>query len=151
MKGTYHDRLRATLSQATENGICTQESLSRVMGKTQTGVGKYLLGKGGALDVDEAATALEHIGSSLPEFLAGVPMKELSPTERLARALEGRPALRQLVEVLLPVPKTRLAAVVELVRSIAPLATARRASEIAAAPREAPRARRTTKARARHR
>jgi hypothetical protein len=70
---------------------------------------------------------LEHIGSSLSEFLAGVPPRELTATERLARALSTRTELRELVEALMPVPKPRVSEVLDAVRVIAPLAIAKRA------------------------
>jgi hypothetical protein len=122
VRGDYHERLRTLLKNATQQGVCTQDSLSRAIGKTQTGVGKYLLGKGGALDLDEAAAALHHVGSSLPDFLGAMPPRTLTSTEQLVRALESRPELRQLVEALLPVPKSRLGAVLALVRGVVPIA-----------------------------
>lgn len=114
MRGPVHERLKTRLRHAVAEGVCTQDSLGRAIGKTQTGVGKYLLGKGGALDVDEAAAALQHIGSSLVEFLAGMPPRTLSPTDKLVRSLEVRPELQALITDLLRVPKPRLGAVLEL-------------------------------------
>lgn len=124
MKGPLHERLRALLADATARGLCTQESLGRAMGKTQTSVGAYLRSvKGGAIDLDEADAALRHIGSSLAAFIAGQTPRELSPTERMARELESRPALQGLVAGLIRVPKPRLSELIAFVSGLARIAT----------------------------
>lgn len=130
VRGPLHHRLRQLLRDATKAGICTQESLSGAIGKTQTGVGKYLLGKAGTLDVDEAAAALDHIGSSLQEFIAKIPPRELTASDRLARALETR-GLVAFVQELLTVPRTRLPAVLDLARTGVYAATGRRGGQTA--------------------
>lgn len=108
-------------------GSFDQTSLAQAVGKDQTTIGSYLNGKkAGTLDVDEADAALRHIGSSLPDFLAHAPARELTRTDELARALLTRPELAELVEDLLPVPKTKLAHVIELARGLAHVASSRR-------------------------
>lgn len=125
-RGPYHHRLVELLRDATKRGVCTQESLGGAIGKTQTGVGKYLLGKGGALDVDEAANALEHIGSSLEHLMKQIPPKDLTESEKLVRALATRPELIEFVKDLLPVPRARLAGLIDPMRAIAKVTTWRR-------------------------
>src|SRR4051794_753479 len=91
-----HGRLQRVLQDAWKRNVCTQDSLARAIGKTQTSVGQYLLAndkKSGPLDLDEAAAALHHIGSSLADFIAGAPPQDLTASERLARAIETLPPL----------------------------------------------------------
>lgn len=147
MKGELHERLRATLLRATEAGVCTQDSLGQAMdGKSQRSVGQYLNNEAGALDLDEATAALEHVNSTLREFIDGLPPRELSRTERLARALVTRPALADLVEDLLPVPKKELSHVIDLARELGQIATRTRGAKSGGRSGGSPRAPRTTKA-----
>jgi transcriptional regulator with XRE-family HTH domain len=153
LKGELHKGLRATLTAAWTNGAFTQDSLCASMGKSQRSVSQYLNGEAdaGALDLDEAAAALAHAGSSLPEFLASVPPRPLTRAERLGNRLEGRDDVIDLVEALLDVPPKRLPAVRELISAGFYAATGRRlklpsGSAIGNAP-----ATRTTKAPARRR
>lgn len=119
---------------------------------SQTNAGHYLRGdKAGTLDLDEAADALEHAGSSLAAFIAGSPVRELSETDRLARALVGRPELADLVKDLLPIGQKRLGDVIELIRGLARVATTRRDTRTPGSGSAPNPARRTTKARAKRR
>ena len=115
VKGPLHDELRAWLKHATATGVCTQESLAGAIGKTQTGVGKYLLDKAGSLDLDEADAALRHANHSLPAFLAKQPAPQPAAHERLASRLQGREDVMELLEALLSVPRKRLPAVRDLI------------------------------------
>lgn len=150
MKGELYERLRVTLRRAIQERDSThesptQESLGKAIGKTQRSVGTFLDGSGGALDLDEAAKALEHIGSSLPDFLAGLPPREMSRTERMARALVTRPQLMDLVEDLLPVRQKKLSDVIELARQLGRVASQRREAGTAESHSEHRTARRTTR------
>jgi transcriptional regulator with XRE-family HTH domain len=114
-KGPLHERLQATLRQAWVSKAITQESLAKATGQSQENMGQYLRGgKAGALNVDQADAALRHIGSSLAEFLANVPPRELTDAEKLAQKLVLRKELREWVEGLLNVPKKQLPAVLTL-------------------------------------
>lgn len=130
---------------ATGRGSITQESIATEIGKTQTGVGKYLLDKGGALDLDEADAALRHIGSSLIEFLAGAPPRQLTDAERLGQVIAQRPGLRRVVELLLSVPKKRLDAVADLIQTVVLPAIGRSSPENDEDPAAPTPVRRTTK------
>ena len=137
-RGPLHDRLHATLRTAWLNKAVTQESLAQAIGKSQESVGQYLRAvKAGTLDLDEAAAALHHIGSSLDAFLATMPPRALSPTETLARELESRPELQALITDLLRVPKPRLAAVLDLLRGVLPIAIGPLAAQTRGGPRGA--------------
>ena len=119
MKGELHQQLRALLKAATDTGAVTQESLGRAMGeKSQTSVGQYLRDerRAGALDLDEAAAALHHIGSSLEDFIRGIPPRQMTPTERTAQRLELDPELEKHVRALLRVKRARLPGVLSLIR-----------------------------------
>lgn len=128
MKGELHRRVQAQLQKAWKAGVFKQESLSAVMKKSQRSVSEYLRGaaQAGALDLDEAAAALHHANSSLDDFLAGLPARDLSAADAIARRLEGRDDLIGLVEVLLGVPKKRLPAVIEQIDVGVFVATGRR-------------------------
>jgi hypothetical protein len=117
VKGDLHQRLQAALHRAWRDGVFKQESLSAEMGKSQRSVSAYLRkdADAGALDLDEADLALRHIGSSLPDFLAKAPPRELSDAERLAHALAARREVQPWVEGLLSVPAKKLPAVLELI------------------------------------
>lgn len=147
MKGPLHERLQKALQEATAKGTATQDSLSRATngGKTQTGFGKYLQGKGGALDLDEAEIALRHIGSSLQDFLNGLPPRELTPDEIVCRDLLHRAALLELVKALLEIKKPQLPAVLELIRTFVLPATGPHGPRTRGSRSAPTRARRTTK------
>lgn len=73
MRGGYHQALKRLLLTKYAEKAFTQESLALVTGLDQTTVGQYLKpngGKAGTFDLDEAQAALDHIGSSLRDFLA---------------------------------------------------------------------------------
>lgn len=118
VKGVLHQRLQARLQAAWKAGELKQESLSLPMQKSQRSVSAYLRGDAdaGALDLDEADAALMHIGSSLAEFLADTPPRDLSREEALARSLASKPKLRDMVEALTDVRPPRLSEALELVR-----------------------------------
>lgn len=124
VKGELHRRLQERLQRAWRDGAFKQESLSAQMEKSQRSISQFLRGDddAGALDLDEADVALRHIGSSLLEFLSGLPPRELTETERLAIDLDARPHLKAFVADLLPVPKSRLGGVLEWGRGVARLA-----------------------------
>jgi hypothetical protein len=128
VKGELHRRLQERLHKAWREGAFKQESLSVQMEKSQRSISQYLRGTSdaGALDLDEADAALRHIGSSLKDFLSGVPPRELTETERLAIDLDERPHLRDFVADLLPVPKTQLGGVLDVARGAARIAIALR-------------------------
>jgi transcriptional regulator with XRE-family HTH domain len=129
-KGLLHYQLHALIQHAWQKKVITQESLAKAIGYSRENAGQYLRGaKAGTLDLDQAAAALAHIGSSLQDFLNDLPPRERTPTERLAHALSTRPELQALVEDLLPVPKTKLADVIELTRRLSQISTSRRAQE----------------------
>lgn len=124
-----HRQLRAFLRTEWQAGRCTQESLAAAVGKSQTVIGQYLLlndAKSGALDLDEADAALRHVGSNLTDFIAGVPPRTLTETDQIAQELVTRPELVAFVKALLPVPKSRLAEVIEMASGLARLAIVRR-------------------------
>lgn len=148
VRGPLHQRLITLLNEQIVRGVCTQESLAGAVKLHQTTVSGILKRNAGTFDLDEAAAALDHVGSNLRDFLSRVPPLELSPTERLTRALAARPALEAMIAALLRVPKTRLAAVVELVRGVVPIAIGPRAAETDAPTTGSRPARRTTPARA---
>lgn len=147
MKGALHQRLRAELLNGMRANGISQESLGAAMdGKSHRSVGQYLDDEAGALDLDEADAALQHVGSSLEAFLAKAAPRTLTPTEKMARALVARPALIDLVEDLLRVPKTKLSDVIELTRGLSRLPNSRRGAKTPGS-NDAPRpVRRTTKA-----
>ena len=124
MKGELHRRLQERLHRAWRDGAFKQESLSAQMQKSQRSISQFLRGDddAGALDLDEADAALRHIGSSLLDFLKGLPARELTDTERLAIDLDDRPHLKAFVADLLPVPKTQLGEVLDLARGVARIA-----------------------------
>jgi transcriptional regulator with XRE-family HTH domain len=151
-RGPLHNRLHATLREAWLSKAVTQESLARAIGKSQESVGQYLRAtKAGTLDLDEADAALHHIGSSLDAFLATMPPRPLTPTERLARELESRPEMQAVILDLLRVPRPRLGAVLALLRGVLPLAIGPRGSQTDATPFAASAAGRTTVAAQRRR
>lgn len=144
-KGPLHQRLHKLLRDAWLAKAITQDSLAKAIGHSQENVGQYLRGKkAGALDLDQAVRALEHVGSNLPDFLAGHAPQELTPTDKLARALTTRPELAGLVEDLLPVPKTKLADVIALTRGLARVATTTRGAQTSEHTDARPKGRRTT-------
>lgn len=117
VRGPLQARLQAELQAAWKRGGLTQESLAKAIGKKQTTVGQYLLNKrAGNLDLDEADAALRHIGSTLADFLASVPPRELTPTEILVRQLATRPELEELVRDLIPAQRPRLRAAIVAAR-----------------------------------
>jgi hypothetical protein len=149
-----HSRLRLFLRGEWQAGHCTQESLARAVGKTQTNVGQYLLlndKKSGPLDLDEAADALRHVGSDLPKFLAGYIPTPPTRAELLGRQLEDRDDVIELVEALLAVPRQRLPVVRGLIESGYFAATGRRLAPRGGSVSGNAPAARTTKARARRR
>jgi hypothetical protein len=115
VRGELHQRLVAALAAALRSGTVTQESLAKAVDMHQTTVSGIIKRNAGTLDLDEAAAALRHIGSSLPDFLAKAPPRELSDAERLAHALAARPEVQPWVEGLLSVPAKKLPAVLELI------------------------------------
>ena len=118
-----HERLQSLLQDSWRAGVFTQGSLARAIGKDQTNVGQYLRGgKAGPLNLDEADAALRHIGSSLEDFLAGIPPRPLTPTDQVLRGLAHRPVLIQLVRDMLDVPLPQLAAVIAWARTAVELA-----------------------------
>lgn len=140
-------RLQAQLRDAWKRGVFTQESLAGAVGKKQTTIGQYLLGKrAGSLDLDEADAALQHMGSSLSAFLAGEPPRELTDAERIGHLIIERPGLRRIVELLLSVPKTRLGAVADLIQTVVLPAIVPPRAENGESRREPTAAPRTTKA-----
>jgi transcriptional regulator with XRE-family HTH domain len=144
-KGPLHERLQATLRQAWVSKAITQESLAKATGQSQENIGQYLRGgKAGALNVDQADAALRHIGSSLAEFLANVPPRDLSDVERLARDLAGRKELQPWVEGLLSVPGLKLPAVLELINVGVRAATGKAIAGSTGSPGAPKKGRRTT-------
>ena len=133
VEGRYHEALKATLAEALKSGRCTQDSLALAIGKRDnSSLSKYFNDKGsGPLDLDEAAAGLDHIGSNLVDFIAGVPTPKATATDRLVRRLRSRPALFPYVLALLAVPRPRLAAVFQLVESAVISATGRTVGQIA--------------------
>lgn len=130
MRGPYHERLIALLARKIdENDGITQESVARAVGMHQTTLGGVIKRSKGTLDLDEAAAALEHIGSSLPDFIAGHEPRPFTDAERLGRVVDERPGLRRVVELLIAVPKTRLGAVADLIQTVVLPATARSSRE----------------------
>jgi hypothetical protein len=126
VRGSYHRELAALLNQkVAEDGGVTQASIGSAVDMHPSTVGGILRKDEGTFDLDEADAALRHVGSTLKDFVMSRPPRPLTEAEELARALETRPALRDLVKALLPVPKTRLAAVVAFVRNVGPLASGR--------------------------
>jgi hypothetical protein len=115
VRGALHQRLTAVLAAKLRGGDVTQESLAKAVGMHQTTVSGIIKRNAGTLDLDEADAALRHIGSSLDDFLANVPPRELSDVERLARDLAVRKDLQPWVEGLLSVPGLKLPAVLELI------------------------------------
>lgn len=114
-----HDRLWTLLHAEWVRGHVKQESLGRAIGRSQESAGYYLRNQSAAaLSLDEASDALAHVGSSLTDFLAGLPPRDLDDTERLARRLANKPELLPLVEDLLDVPRPQHAAVLRLVRDV---------------------------------
>lgn len=104
-----HARLQALLQERWKAGAFDQVSLAKAIGKDQTTVGQYLRnGKAGPLDLDEAAAALEHIGSSLADFIAALPPRDLSAADILCREVVGREDVIPAVKALLAVPRKRL-------------------------------------------
>jgi hypothetical protein len=152
MRGELHKRLVAEILANIngEEGL-TQESLSKAVQMHQTTVSGILKRNAGTFDLDEAAAALEHIGSTLPRFLAGEPPRDLTATEMLARALATRPELVDLVIDLLPVPKQKLADVIELARGFGRLSSRRRGGRTPGSDSSPTQARRTTKGPAKRR
>jgi transcriptional regulator with XRE-family HTH domain len=143
-KGPLHARLHRLLHEAWQRKDITQESLGQAIGKSQENAGQYLRGtNAGALDLDQAAAALHHIGSSMEAFLANTPPRSLTETELLVRALDTRPELKALLEDLLRVPRPRLGAILELVRGLVPIAIGPRAGPTGGSPTGTPRASRT--------
>lgn len=130
VRGEFHKRLVKLLADRIAAGVCTQESLAKRVGMHQTTVSGILRRDAGTFDLDEAAAALDHVGAgSLATFLAGVPPADPTPATRLAARLVERPELLQLLEDLLPVPKPRLAELIELIGGLSRVATGRRATE----------------------
>lgn len=87
MRGNYHEQLIEVLERARKAKLFTQESLAADLDADQTTVGKKLRGTGGTFDLDEADTALRHIGSDLKAFVehgASTPVKA-GPLEWLQR------------------------------------------------------------------
>lgn len=126
-KGPLHVRLQGLLVAAWKSGDITQESLGQAIGQSQENAGQYLRGnKAGALDLDEAVSALHHIGLSLKEFLDDAPPPTPTRAARLSRKLEARPELLTAVEALLGVPRTRLRVVLEQIETGVFSATGRR-------------------------
>ena len=150
-RGELHQRLISLLNEQIDVGACTQESIGSATGKKQATVSGILKRNKGTFDLDEAAAALEHVGSSLRDFVAGVPPRVLTHGERMGRALATRSDLYELVEDLLSVPKPKLDSTIELVRQVARLASARRPTPSGEPPTADRRATRTRRGRARHR
>lgn len=83
------DRLAATLKAAQPTSKFTQSSLAVAMGGVdQTTAGRLL--KKGKATLDNADAALRHIGSSLKDFVNGVPPREMTDVEKLARKVTAR-------------------------------------------------------------
>lgn len=151
-KGPLHARLHKMLHDAWVAKDITQESLARAIGGSQENAGQYLRAqKAGALDLDEAAAALRHVGSSLADFVAKIPPKPPTPAERIARQLEGREDLIPLVEALLGVPRPRLSVVIGQIDAGVFAATGRRLLRSGEAGSETKQASRTTTASKRRR
>lgn len=142
-----HGRLQALLQDRYKAGVFDQVSLAKAIGKDQTTVGHYLRGndekKAGTLDLDEAASALQHVNSSLGEFMAGAPPRTLTAAERAARDLVLIPEMLALITDLLRVPQTRRDEVLELARGIARLPSVRRGGESGGSSSAGPQVRRT--------
>ncbi len=115
MRGDLHQRLVVTLSAALRSGAVTQESLAKAVRLHQTTVSGIIKRNAGTLDLDAADAALRHIGSSLADFLANLPPRDLSDADRLAQRLSVRMELRPWIEGLLSVPVKKLPAVLELI------------------------------------
>lgn len=148
-----HDRLQLLLREAWRSKTITQEALGQAIGLSQTSIGHYLRpgGKAGPLDLDQADAALRHIGSSLGEFVEGVPPRTLTRAERLASDLQSHPDVLELVEALLTVPQPQQPDVVALIRGLVLPAIGRRAGQTAGLPNGPKRARHTIKGRGLHR
>lgn len=123
------EQLRLALKAARRANVFDQTSLGHAIGKDQSTVAQYFKddgGKAGTLDLDEAADALEHAGTSLVDFLANQPPRALSPAELLARRLAARADLIVVLEALLVVPKQRLPVVIGQIDAGVFAATGRR-------------------------
>ncbi len=99
VKGFYHHALlRMLLTKYAEKAF-THESLARDTGQDTSTVGKYLRRdeKAGTMDLDEAAAALAHVGTTLRAFVSDPanvpqqpPQKKLSQQmSRLLTAVHG--------------------------------------------------------------
>lgn len=152
MKGPLHDQLHRALRDAWQAKRITQESLAQAIGNSQVNAGLYLRGgKAGALDLDQADAALRHIGSSLRDFLDGLPARPLTEAERLGQLLTEKPVLREVVQLLRDVPRKQLGAVVRLIETLV-LPALGMSTPTTAAPTNAPTpARRTKGVRSAHR
>jgi hypothetical protein len=119
VKGVFHARLRAVLHRAVViEKKSSPAELAVAMGKTPRSLRLYFeLGndKAGALDLDEAEIALSRIGSSLAEFLANVPPRELSESDQLAHRIAARKDLQPWVEGLLKIPKQQLPSALSMI------------------------------------
>jgi hypothetical protein len=132
MRGPLHERLIALLKDCINRGDCTQESVARSAGVHQTTVSGVLQRNAGTFDLDAADAVLRHVGSSLAEFAAGVPPRDVTADDQLLQRLNDRPPLKELVAELLDVvPKTKAADVVRLARAVLLPAIARRSPRTA--------------------
>ena len=116
MRGELHQRLITLLRDQKASGAFTQESLAKAVHMHQTTVSGILHKNAGTFDLDEAAAALQHIGSSLDAFIAGIPPQSLTAAERLARLLLTSDRL-PLLAALLDVPESRWPDVVLLINA----------------------------------
>lgn len=98
VRGAYHQALKRLLLTKYAEKAFTQESLALVTELDQTTVGQYLKpdGKAGTFDLDEAHAALDHIGSSLRDFIVNpalMPARRVPPMSRqltkLLKAVAG--------------------------------------------------------------
>lgn len=127
VRGELHKRLVTLLDARLRDGVCTQESLATRLEMHQTTVSGIIRRNAGTFDLDEAAAALDHVGAgTLADFAAGVPATPPTDAARVAAVLTERPELLDFLADLLPVPKPRLAEVIELARGLSRLAIARR-------------------------
>jgi predicted XRE-type DNA-binding protein len=127
MRGPLHERLIALLKQCITRGDCTQESVARAAGVHQTTVSGVLQRNAGTFDLDAADAVLRHVGSSLAEFAANIPPRDVTADDQMIQRLNDRPPLKELVAELLDVvPKTKAADVVRLARAVLLPAIAKR-------------------------
>lgn len=125
MRGAYHRLLQGLLADAIAAKLCTQESVAEAVESDQTTIGKYLKGKAGPMDLDEADAMLRHVGSDLKAFVST--MGRVTPRadfDVLVHRLAAHEDFRALVTSLSAAPVDRqrdaLRRLAELAPALAP-------------------------------